>query len=60
MPSTIFAHDGDLYHSACLSDEERGVAREIPVNEVEDDEICNECMEPLVSEDTPEDVPEAS
>lgn len=59
MASTVMAYAGNLYHKACLEDDEIKDAREVAVGEIEDDQVCDECMELLVGEDTPEDVPEA-
>ena len=59
MASTVMAYAGDLYHKSCLADDEIKDAREVAVTEIEDDQVCDECMELLVSEDAPEDAPEA-
>jgi len=58
MPSTVMSYAGDLYHAACLDTDELKDAIEVKTDEIENDQVCDECMEPLVGDDTPEDVPE--
>ena len=54
---TILAYEGGLYHKKCLDDEQLAASvREIAIDEIEDDQVCDECMELLVSaEDEPEE-----
>ena len=60
MPNTtVMAYAGNLYHKACLDADEIVDARAVALDEVEDDQVCDECMELLVGDETPEDVPEA-
>ena len=56
MPSTVMTYAGKLYHKACLDPGEIIDATEIAAAEFEDDEVCDECMEPLRGEAAPDDV----
>ena len=55
MPKTIIQVDGELYHKACLADEDvvRGTA--VSADEVEDEQVCEDCASPLTGEDAPDD-----
>jgi len=55
MSRTVISHGGDLYHLVCLAPELRGDGRTVPAAEIEEDQVCEECMAPLVGEEAPDD-----
>ena len=52
---TIIQVDGELYHKACLAEEDvvRGVT--VDAESVEDEQVCEDCAGPLTGEDAPDD-----
>jgi hypothetical protein len=56
---TVLAWNGGLYHQACMSDagnETLVDTKVIPAGDLDDEQICDECMGPLVGEEALEDV----
>lgn len=42
MPK-ILQFEGELYHEKCLAETDRGSAREIAVDDIDSDQICDVC-----------------
>lgn len=55
----VYSQGESLYHAACLTPEEIEDALEVAVADLEAEEACGNCNEPLIEEDEEDETEEA-
>lgn len=53
----VYKRGGDLYHGTCLTNALLASAEEVDIRQVEEDDVCASCAEPLRT--AGDDIPEA-
>ena len=51
MPTKVYSMGESLYHAACLTPEEIEDSKEVAVTDLEVEEVCGNCNDPLIEEE---------